>query len=268
MKPAGPVVKLSSPATGEFWQIPVLHEDARLFALSKPACLLTSPDRYDAERPNLMKLLHRDIERGAPWAVERGITYLSNAHRLDFETSGVILLAKDKPALVSLADQFGGERPDKTYVALVPGNPGQDEFEVDLKLIPDPRIPGRMRWSKEGKKSLTRFKVLERFKGVSLLECHPVTGRTHQIRVHLNFAGFPIYGDDFYGEGRRLFLSALKPSYRLKEGREERPLTPTLALHAWRLTVAHPDGGAPVSMTAPWPDDLEVALKYLRRYAA
>src|ERR1041384_377942 len=82
------VIKLSSPATREFWEIPVLFEDAHLLALDKPAGLLTSPDRYDPERPNLMGLLHAGIAAGKPWAVERGLNYLSNAHRLDFETSG------------------------------------------------------------------------------------------------------------------------------------------------------------------------------------
>jgi RluA family pseudouridine synthase len=266
MKASGPVIKLSAPGPGQFWPVPVVHEDARLLAVDKPARLLTSPDRYDRERPNLMKLLHAGIERGAEWAVQRRIDYLSNAHRLDFETTGVLLLAKDKPALVHLANQFGGTQPEKTYVALVPGSPEQDEFEVDLKLTPDPRLPGLMRWSKDGKKALTRFRVLERFRGVTLVSCHPATGRTHQIRVHLKFAGFPIYGDEFYGDGRRLYLSALKPSYRLKDGQEERPLTPSLALHAWKLRVAHPDDGRTVEITAPWPRDLEVALKYLRRF--
>ena len=88
--PKGPFIKLSSPGTGEFWKVPVLYEDDLLFALEKPAKLLTSPDRYDPNRPNLMKLLHRDIERGAPWARERNLVYLANAHRLDFETSGEI----------------------------------------------------------------------------------------------------------------------------------------------------------------------------------
>lgn len=267
MKSSGPVVKLSSPATGEFWPVPVVFEDANLLALNKPAGLLTSPDRYDRERPNLMKLLHRDVDRKAPWVAARGLDYLANAHRLDFETSGVILLAKDKPTLVSLANQFGTTHPEKVYVALVQGVPETESFEVDLKLKPDERVPGLMRWSKEGKQSLTRFRVLERFQGVSLLECRPVTGRTHQIRVHLKAAGFPIYADDDYGDGQQLFLSSLKRSYRLKEGAEERPLTPSLALHAWKLTVTHPVGGHPVEITAPWPADLEVALKYLRRYA-
>src|SRR5262252_8066137 len=106
-------IKLSSPATNEFWEIPVLFEDEHLLALDKPAGLLTSPDRYDPNRPNLMKLLHAGIADGKPWAVEQKLTYLSNAHRLDFETSGVILLAKTKPVLVELANLFGTEKPEK-----------------------------------------------------------------------------------------------------------------------------------------------------------
>src|SRR5208282_3916183 len=114
-------IKLSSPATREFWEIPVLFEDEHLLALDKPARLLTSPDRYDPARPNLMKLLHAGIERAAPWAKQRGLTYLMNAHRLDFETSGIILLAKTKPILVALADLFGSDKPLKQYLALASG---------------------------------------------------------------------------------------------------------------------------------------------------
>src|SRR5690606_32794424 len=121
-------IKLSAPETKEFWKVPVLHEDETLFALDKPARLLTSPDRYDPNRPNLMRILHRDIERGAPWTKEREITYLANAHRLDFETSGVILLAKTKPALVALANDFGSNLTRKSYVALVAGTPETESF--------------------------------------------------------------------------------------------------------------------------------------------
>ena len=116
-------IKLSSPATRKFWEIPVLFEDEYLLALDKPGGLLTSPDRYDPQRPNLMKLLHAAIAGGKPWARERGLNYLMNAHRLDFETSGVILLAKSKPALVALANLFGSEKPLKKYAALVQGTP-------------------------------------------------------------------------------------------------------------------------------------------------
>src|SRR5215472_347824 len=139
------VIKLSSPATREFWEIPVLYEDDFLLALDKPSGLLTSPDRYDPARSNLMKLLHGGIAAQKPWARERNLTYLSNAHRLDFETSGVILLAKTKATLVQLADLFGSEKPVKKYVALVQGCPVEDEFEVDAKLSPHPVKIGLMR---------------------------------------------------------------------------------------------------------------------------
>ena len=263
----GSTIKLSSPPTGEFWEIDVLFEDEHLIALNKPACLLTSPDRYDAERPNLMKLLHSGIAEGKPWAKERGLTYLSNAHRLDFETSGVILLARTKPALVALADLFGTDKPQKTYAALVHGSPVETEFELDAKIAPFPGRPGFNRVDpKHGKFAKTCFTVREQFRGYTLLECRPITGRTHQIRVHLRHLRFPIVGDPVYG-GRPLLLSDLKTDFRLKPGAEERPLIATLALHAESLRLHHPITGVEVKITSPSPKDLNVALKYLRRYA-
>jgi len=104
--PKSALIKLSSPQTREYWEIPVLYEDEHLLALDKPACLLTSPDRHDPKRPNLMRLLHDAIAQKKPWATERGLDYLMNAHRLDFETTGILLLAKSKPVLVALANLF------------------------------------------------------------------------------------------------------------------------------------------------------------------
>src|SRR5512138_2368839 len=106
-------IKLSSPATREFWEVGVLYEDQFLLAVNKPSKLLASPDRYDPGRPNLMRLLHAGIAEGKTWARERGLSYLMNAHRLDFETSGVLLLAKEKPVLVELANMFGSQQPVK-----------------------------------------------------------------------------------------------------------------------------------------------------------
>ena len=260
------VIKLSSPATREFWEIPVLFEDDHLLALNKPPGLLTSPDRYDPQRPNLMKLLHQGITDGKPWARERNLTYLSNAHRLDFETSGVLLLAKDKPTLVALADLFGTNQPVKTYVALLPGNPPQPRWEVDASLAPHPTKPGLIRVdSKHGKKSRTLFEVRESFGRFALVQARPLTGRTHQIRVHLKHWGLPVCGDTLYG-GPPLLLSDIKDVYRLKPGKTERPLISTTALHAEQLELVHPATGGPVRITAEWPKDLQVAIKYLRRY--
>lgn len=268
MVPFMRVIKLSSPSTQEFWEIPVLFEDEDLLALNKPAGLLTSPDRYDPARPNLMKLLHRGISENKPWAKERGLSYLMNAHRLDFETSGVILLAKSKPVLVALANLFGSEKPAKTYVALVQGVPAAESFEVNAKLAPHPARHGLMRVDeKRGKRSRTLFRIRERFDGYTLLECQPRTGRTHQIRVHLRHAGFPLLGDRLY-RGRLLLLSSLKKDYRLKAGKTERPLISSAALHAETLSLAHPLTGAEVTVTAPLPKELEVAIKYLRRFGA
>jgi RluA family pseudouridine synthase len=264
------VIKLSSPATRQFWEIPVLFEDEHLLALDKPPGLLTSPDRHEPDRPSLMQLLHTAIADGRPWARERNLDYLMNAHRLDGETSGVLLLAKNKPALIALANLFGSEKPARTYVALVSGSRPEDRFEVDAKLAPHPLNPGLVRVdSRTGKKSKTRFEVLETFprRSYTLLKCTLLTSRTHQIHVHLRHVGLPLVGDSLYG-GKPLWLSRLKPNYRLKPGHEERPLLARAALHAEELSFAHPFTGAPVTLTAPWPKDLKVAIKYLRLYAA
>ena len=262
-------IKISSPATREFWEIPVLFEDEHLLALDKPAGLLTSPDRDDPQRPNLMKLLHAGIAEAKPWARERHLGYLANAQRLDFETSGVILLAKNKTALVQLANLFGSEKPVKKYLALIRGEPPENLFEVDAKLAPHPMRPGLVRVDpNHGKKSKTKFQVLEKFplRGYALLRCDPLPGRAHQIRVHLRHAGFPIVGDELYG-GKKLWLSSLKPNYRLKPGHEERPLISRVALHAESLELAHPVTNEPLTITAPCPKDLKIALKYLRQFA-
>jgi RluA family pseudouridine synthase len=260
-------LKLSSPATGHYWEIPVLFEDEHLLALNKPSHLLVAPDRYDPLRPNLIRLLHRDIARQAPWARQRQLTYLANAHRLDFETSGVILLAKDKSTLATLVSQFGAEKLTKTYLALVHGAPQQLAFKVDTPLAPHPFQPALMRVDeKQGKPAKTKFAVLERFAGYTLLQCQPLTGRTHQIRVHLQSLGLLLVGDSTYG-GPALWLSHLKPNYRHKPDQSERPLLGRVGLHAEKLTLIHPALNQGLTIAAPLPKDLAVAMKYLRRFA-
>lgn len=262
-------IKISSPATREFWEIPVLFEDEHLLALDKPPRLLTSPDRFDLERPNLMQLLHAGIEAGKPWVRERNLNYLSNAHRLDADTSGVLLFAKSKPVLVSLADLFGAEKPLKKFHALVRGTPAETIFEVEASLAPHPLKLGLMRVdSQGGKKSRTRFEVLEDFPrhGYALLQCEPFTTRTHQIRVHLRHVDLPVVADELYG-GKFLWLSRLKQDYHLKPGREERPLISRVALHASELTLPHPVTKETVVIKSEIPKDFKVALKYLRQYS-
>ena len=261
-------IKLSSPATREFWEIAVLYEDKHLLALDKPSGLATSPDRYHPDRPSLLKLLHTGIAEAKPWATERNLVYLMNAHRLDEETSGLILLAKSKPVLVDLVNLFGAEKPCKTYLALVHGAPTEASFEVEAKLAPHPAKIGLVHVNpRSGKRARTRFEVVEKFSHVTLLKCSPLTDRTHQIRIHLRYAQLPLVGDQLYG-GKPLLLSRLKRVYRLKPKQSERPLLARAALHAHEITLPHPVTGEPLAITAPWPKDFAVALKYLRKYAA
>ena len=245
-----------------------MYEDEHLLALEKPGGLFDSPDRYDPQRPNLMKLLHAGIADKKAWAAERGLSYLANAHRLDFETGGIILLAKSKEMLVQLANLFGSEKVNQKYAALVQGSPESESFGVDAKLAPHPKIPYLMRVDrKRGKKSRTQFTTLEKFKRWTLLRCEPFTGRTHQIRVHLKSVALPIVADTLYG-GKPLLLSRLKPGYQSKAGGPESPLIGRLALHAQELSLKHPATGDLLVISSPWPKELEVGLKYLRRYAA
>ena len=261
------VVKLSSPATQEFWEIPALFEDEHLLALDKPAGLLTAPDPDNAERPSLMKLLHDGIAAGKPWAVTRQLTYLNNPHRLDFETSGVLLLAKNKPAFMALADLFSAEKSVRNHLALVWGNPPDKNFTVEARLAPHPLKAGQMCVNPDdGKQARTDFEVLEQFSDWSLLRCSPLTERPHQIRIHLKHVGFPIVGDELY-LGKKLWLSRLKKNFRLKEGREERPLISRSALHLEELSLPHPITNEPLTIKSEWPKDIKVALKYLRLYA-
>lgn len=261
-------IKLSSPATREFWEIPILFEDEHLLALDKPANVRLSPDRSEPQRVHLMKLLHAGIVEGKPWARQRQLAYLMNVHRLDFETGGVLLLAKNKPALIALANLFGSDKPLLTCQALVQGAPNQASFEIDAPLAFHPVTPGLIQVDRiRGKRSRTRCELLETFSGYSLLQCRPLTGRPHQIRVHLQHHGLPVVGDSTYG-GQPLLLSTLKSSFRLKPNRTERPLLSQAALHATQLSFDHPVTGETVTIKAPLPKDLNVALKYLRRYAS
>jgi RluA family pseudouridine synthase len=262
-----PAIKLSSPATREFWEIPVLFEDEHLLALDKPARLLTSPDRLAPDRPSLMTLLHEGIAAAKPWAQARQLTYLANVHRLDFDTSGVLLLARNKPALIALADQIGSEQTVRSYLALVQGVPPEAAFVVAEKIAPDSLQAGRMRIDRRhGKKSQTEFAVLETFADWSLLRCRPQPERPQQISLHLSHAGLPMAGDEAHG-GRKLWLSRLKRDFRLKPGHEERPLISRTALHLEEMNFLHPVTRAAISIRSECPKDLRVALKYLRQYA-
>ena len=235
---------------------PILYEDDALIAFDKPSGLLSAPDRWDKALPCLTGLVHALL-----------CGEYENAHRLDRDASGVVLFAKTAGALRAVREQFDSQQVRKTYLALVWPAPRQARGEVDATLAPDPRRPGRMRVTRDGKPSSTSYEVMDAFRGGwALVQAQPYTGRTHQVRVHLAHAGSPVVCDTFYGDGRGFFLSQIKRGY--KPGRDpERPLMGRLALHALALVLRHPFTGAELRMESPLPHDFDITLKYLRRFA-
>jgi RluA family pseudouridine synthase len=240
---------------------PVLFEDAAVIAFDKPSGLPVAPDRHAPPGENLMALARARLGPG-----------LANVHRLDADTSGLVLCAKTKPALDFLSGQFQSKTVAKVYHALISGVPAADEFAVDLVLKEDEGQPGRMCVvKKHGQASATEFTVREKFPqpagrpAFAWVECRPLTGRTHQIRVHLAAEGTPVLNDPLYGDAAQLLLSNLKRGYKGRA--DERPLLARLALHATALTFTHPVTRERQTLTAPLPKDLEVALKYLRKFA-
>ena len=211
---------------------------------------------------------------------------VANVHRLDPDASGVLLCAKTKVALDFLSGQFQSKTADKRYLALItvlpverampaavplrsPDGGLNERFTVDLPLVDDRREPGRMRVGKGqgSRECMTEFQVLESFGRFAWIECRPVTGRTHQLRVHLTALGAPVLNDRLYGDNTvKLLLSDLKRGYKGRE--EEKPLLTRLALHANELTVKHPTTREPFTLRAPLPEEFEVALKYLRKFPA
>ncbi|HZZ56761.1 MAG TPA: RluA family pseudouridine synthase [Opitutaceae bacterium] len=252
---------------------PILAEDETFIAFDKPSGVLVAPDRWDRKRHYLMKTIHDALGRE-----------VANVHRLDADTSGVFLCARNKAALDALSGQFQAKTVRKKYFALAVVLPPERamkvveplregaglprDFAVDLALGPDEANPGRMRVFRRrgGKASRTEFTVLEAFPGWAWLECRPITGRTHQIRLHLAAIGAPVLGDAFYGDPEaRLLLSDLKRGYKGRE--KEKPMIDRLALHAGELTFVHPLTGQPVTVAAPLPREFEVALKYMRKFS-
>lgn len=252
---------------------PILFEDDVMIAFDKPSGMLVAPDRWDKSRVNLMGLVHDTMGHG-----------VANVHRLDADTSGLLLCAKTKPALDFLSGQFQSKTVEKSYLAMVVVLPPEramkviapvrtesgvlpETFTVELGLGPDEQQPGRMRVFRKrgGKASTTEFRVREAFGRFAYVECRPLTGRTHQIRVHLAAAGAPVLNDVFYGDPEvKLLLSDLKRGYKGRD--EEKPMIDRLALHASALTLTHPTTRERVTLNAPLPREFEVALKYLRKF--
>ena len=195
----------------------ILFEDDQIVVVNKQAGLVVHPGAGTRE-PTLVEGLL--VERSLPESDDPARPGI--VHRLDKETSGLIVVAKTGSALASLRGQFAGRKVDKSYIALVEGGFGEDEGRIDAPIGRDPTRPSRMAVEPRGRPAQTEFRVLARYQGRSLLSAHPITGRTHQIRVHLSYIGHPVVGDRVYGGPRA----------------EER-----LFLHAWRIAFEHPKTG-------------------------
>jgi RluA family pseudouridine synthase len=181
--------------------IPILYEDRAVMAIDKPAGWLLAPVAWQNTSRNLQAAIESSIAGGDFWAHSRGLKFLRHVHRLDADTSGVLLFAKSPGAVKMFFNLFENRKMDKTYLAVAVGVPKQNEWTSELKLAPDKQRFRKMKVDdRYGRESETHFKLLETRGKFSLIEAKPVSGRTHQIRVHLKESGLPIVGDELYGK--------------------------------------------------------------------
>jgi 23S rRNA pseudouridine955/2504/2580 synthase/23S rRNA pseudouridine1911/1915/1917 synthase len=246
----------------------VLAQTDDWVCVAKPAGLATIPGR--GETDSVLERLAAQLGLPDSGAADPRLRVV---HRLDKDTSGVLLFAKNADAQRHLSHQFQNNTVAKEYLALVVGTPPADDGEVDAALGHHPTDPKRMAVVKHGgRPARTAWKVEQRFRGFTLLRVFPKTGKTHQIRVHLKHAGLPLAVDSLYnppppGKPAGLFLSTFKRGYHLKPGREESPLIDRLTLHAEVLTFSAPNGNG-VRTECPLPKDFRAAINQLRNHAA
>jgi len=180
--------------------IPILYEDRSALAIDKPRGWMLVPYSWQKTNWNLQAAIVSSISAGDFWARSRGLKFLKFVHRLDAETTGILLFAKSQGAVEAYSELFEDRRMEKTYLAVIHGSPKQSEWTCQLKLGPAPGQVGRMKVDeRHGKDAETHFRVVERSEGRTLIEARPLTGRTHQIRLHLAESAGPVVGDDIYG---------------------------------------------------------------------
>jgi len=184
--------------TGE--SIPILYEDRAVLAIDKPRGWMLVPFSWQRTGRNLQAALTSSIAGGDFWARSRSLRYLRFVHRLDADTSGVLLFAKSPGAVKTFSALFESRKMEKVYLAVVRGRPQPGEWTCRLRLAPDPKAVGKIKVdARHGKEAETHFRVLQSKEGATLVEARPLTGRTHQIRVHLAESGCPVVGDPLYG---------------------------------------------------------------------
>lgn len=243
----GAVVPLDLPLT-------VLYEDAACLAVDKPAGLVTHPAKGHWEDT----LVNALASMGVPLSAGSGPARPGLLHRLDKETSGVLLLAKSDGAHASLAAQFKNRLVKKVYAALVWGTPKEDAFDVDAPVGRDPRNRKKMAVRADGRPAQTAFRVVEALPHICLVEARPLTGRTHQVRVHLASVRHPVVGDHVYGGRPENGLpSAILRKAVAGAGR--------FFLHAGALTFTSPAAGA-VTVTSPLPEEFCGLMEAFRNH--
>lgn len=236
-------------------KLELLYQDDDIVVVNKPPGLLSIPDRFRKDLPHVRGLLERRFGR----------VYI--VHRLDKDTSGVLLVARTQEAHRALCLQFEYRRVEKVYHAVLAGIVERDHVEVDFPLLPDPRRPGRMIPSARGKEARTTLRVLQRFQIATYVECRLTTGRLHQVRVHCAAIGHPLLVDPDYGGVPAFFLSSIKRRYKLAKEEIERPLMERVPLHAMALGFEHPRTGQWMVVEAPLPKDFRALLHALGKYA-
>lgn len=233
-------------------KLDIIFQNADFIAINKPAGMLSIPDRSNST-DSLKELLQQKFEK------------VFTVHRLDRETSGVIVYALHEESHKALSRLFEERQTVKMYNGLVHGEPTEKSLLIDEPIMEHPADNGTMVINRKGKPSQTASNLLEGFGKFSWMQFQIFTGRTHQIRVHMKHAGHPIVCDPLYGNGQPFFLSSIKKNFRLsKDEEEERPIINRLALHASSLQFTGEDGKEYV-LEAPVPKDLKAALQQLRK---
>lgn len=235
----------------------VVYLDDHIAVLNKSSGLLVAADRWDPDARRLDTLATAELCKEG----ER----LFAVHRIDKDTSGLVIYARTEEAHRTLSMAFENREVAKTYHALVYGRPQWDETEVDIPLRADGDVRHRtVKDKNDGKRAVTKFRNIGSAGPFSWVEAKPITGRTHQIRVHLALSGITIVCDPLYGNPDPLYLSKIKRKWHGDEF-EERPLLDRLGLHAWKLALAHPATGEPMEFVAPYQRDLDSARKQLAK---
>lgn len=235
-------------------KINILHQDEQILVVEKPAGILTIPDRAGSQDTLLGWLRDHFGE-------------VLTVHRLDRETSGILIFGRTEAAHRHLSIQFEKHTADKFYLTLLDGVLHHDEGEINKPIGEHPTLPGKMTVINSGKPSLTFYRVLERFKNFTWAEALIKTGRTHQIRVHFKHIGYPLAVDSLYGKREAFFLSEIKGKYKIgKFTEEERPMLSRTSLHAHRLRIQHPTTGETLEFQTEIPKDMAATLSQLRKH--